>query len=240
MVKATHVFRILVAEDEASLRDMIALNLELEGYAVQTAVDGKIALEKALSERFDLLILDVMLPSLDGFSLCERVRLENPDVMILFLTARNSSADRVQGLRLGADDYLTKPFNLEELLLRVSGLLRRGLDRKSQHLQHDVFRFDGNTIHFNQFEIHTRTGEKIQPSKREMQLLKLLLERQNEVVSRKQILETVWGYDIIPATRTIDNFILNFRKYFERNPAEPEFFQSVRGVGYRFVLPAER
>ena len=148
MVKATHVFRILVAEDEASLRDMIALNLELEGYAVQTAVDGKIALEKALTERFDLLILDVMLPSLDGFSLCERVRLENPDVMILFLTARNSSADRVQGLKLGADDYLTKPFNLEELLLRVSGLLRRGLDRKSQHLQHDVFRFDGINLRF--------------------------------------------------------------------------------------------
>lgn len=237
MVKPTHSFRILLAEDEDSLRDMIVLNLELDGYAVQTAIDGKIALEKALSERFDLLILDVMLPSLDGFSLCERLRLENPDVMILFLTARNSSADRVQGLKLGADDYLTKPFNLEELLLRVSGLLRRGLDRKSQHLQHDVFRFDGNTIHFNQFEIHTRTGEKIKPSKREMQLLKLLLERQNEVVSRKQILETVWGYDIIPATRTIDNFILNFRKYFERNPSEPQFFQSVRGVGYRFSLP---
>ena len=103
MLNSSQSSRILLAEDEASLRDMIALNLELEGYAVQTAVDGKIALEKALTERFDLLILDVMLPSLDGFSLCERIRLENPDVMILFLTARNSSADRVQGLKLGAD-----------------------------------------------------------------------------------------------------------------------------------------
>jgi two-component system alkaline phosphatase synthesis response regulator PhoP len=233
-------FRILLAEDEASLRDMIALNLELEGYAVQTALDGKAALEKALSERFDLLVLDVMLPLLDGFRLCERVRLENSEVMILFLTARNTGEDRVQGLRLGADDYLTKPFNLEELLLRVAGLLRRGLDRKSRQQQSEIFRFDGHTVNFVQFEILTRSGERIHPSKREMQLLKLLIERSNEVVSRKQILETVWGYDIIPATRTIDNFILNFRKYFERNPAEPEFFQSVRGVGYRFVLPAER
>jgi two-component system alkaline phosphatase synthesis response regulator PhoP len=230
-------FRILLAEDEASLRDMIALNLELEGYVVQTALDGKVALEKALNERFDLLILDVMLPLLDGFRLCERVRLENSEVMILFLTARNAGEDRVQGLRLGADDYLTKPFNLEELLLRVAGLLRRRLDRKANQEQHDVFRFDGHTINFAQYEVLTRSGERIQPSKREMQLLKLLIERRNEVVSRKQILETVWGYDIIPATRTIDNFILNFRKYFERNPANPLFFQSVRGVGYRFSLP---
>lgn len=234
-------YRILLAEDEESLRDMIALNLDLEGYQVVTAKDGKTALNRALNERFDLLILDVMLPEIDGFEICESVRLENQEVPIIFLTAKNASGDRVQGLKLGADDYLAKPFNLEELLLRVQSLIKRGIDRKKASPEPEAqhYSFGGNTVFFNQFRVSTHQGEHITLTKKEIQLLKLLIERKGEVVSRKLILEKVWGYDIFPSTRTIDNFILNFRKYFEPNPKEPRYFQSVRSVGYLFENPDE-
>ena len=228
-------YRILLAEDEDSLRDMISLNLEMENYQVVAVSDGKAALSKALNERFDLLILDVMLPEIDGFGVCETVRLENTRVPIIFLTAKNTSQDRVQGLKLGADDYLAKPFNLEELLLRVQSLIQRGLDRAGKQTEMLDFSFGKNSVNFTTFEVHTWRGEKLTLSKKEIQLLKLLIDRKGEVVSRKQILEIVWGYDIYPSTRTIDNYILAFRKYFEANPKEPEYFQSIRSVGYRFT-----
>lgn len=232
-------YRILLAEDEESLRDMISLNLELEGYQVVSAREGKTALHRALNERFDLLILDVMLPEVDGFRICEMVRLENSEVPIIFLTAKNSGTDRVQGLKIGADDYLAKPFNLEELILRVQSLIRRGIDRRKSAPEEgsSTFEFGGNTIYFQQFKVQTWNGETINLTKKEMHLLKLLIDRKGEVVSRKQILEKVWGYDIFPSTRTIDNFILNFRKYFEENPKEPRFFHSIRAVGYQFDIP---
>jgi two-component system, OmpR family, alkaline phosphatase synthesis response regulator PhoP len=229
-------YRILLAEDEGSLREMISLNLELEGYHVVSVADGMLALRKGKEERFDLLILDVMLPEIDGFSVCESIRLENETVPILFLTAKNASTDRVQGLKLGADDYLAKPFDLEELLLRVQALIKRGLDRSRAGVgSGQKFHFDSNSIDFNSYEIETYSGEKQMLSKKEIQLLKLLTDREGEVVSRKMILEKVWGYDIYPSTRTIDNFILMFRKYFEPNPRDPKYFHSVRGVGYRFT-----
>jgi len=227
-------YRILLAEDEESLRDMISLNLEMEGYQVVVAKDGKTALNRALNERFDLLILDVMLPELDGFAICESVRLENDEVPIIFLTAKNTSNDRVLGLKIGADDYLAKPFNLEELLLRVQSLIKRGLDRRRSTSDFAAYRFGGNEVQFSQYKIVTAKGEQITLTKKEMMLLKLLIERKGEVVSRKQILEKVWGYDIFPSTRTIDNFILSFRKYFEPNPREPKYFLSIRSVGYQF------
>lgn len=227
--------RILLAEDEESLREMISFNLEQEGYQVIAAPDGKTALSRAQNERFDLLLLDVMLPEIDGFAICESIRLENKQVPILFLTAKNASADRVQGLRLGADDYLAKPFDLEELLLRVQSLIRRGSDRSRLQEQTAVFSFGQNSINFNTFEIRTFRGETATLSKKEIQLLQLLTDRRGEVVSRRHILEKVWGYDIFPSTRTIDNFILAFRKYFEENPKEPVHFHSIRGVGYKFT-----
>lgn len=232
-------YRILLAEDEESLRDMISLNLEMEGYQIVVAKDGKTALNRALNERFDLLILDVMLPELDGFAICETVRLENDEVPIIFLTAKNTSNDRVQGLKIGADDYLAKPFNLEELLLRVQSLIKRGLDRRRNTSETAAYRFGGHEIHFSQYKIKTASGEQITLTKKEMLLLKLLIERKGEVVSRKQILEKVWGYDIFPSTRTIDNFILSFRKYFEPNPKEPQYFLSIRSVGYQFEPGAD-
>ncbi|MFN4123688.1 MAG: response regulator transcription factor [Flavobacteriales bacterium] len=226
--------RILLVEDEESLIDVIRLNLDLEGYHVVVAKDGKTALKVALEERFDLIILDVMLPEINGFDVCESIRLENQSVPIIFLTAKNTSQDRVAGLKLGADDYLAKPFNLEELLLRVNILIKRGQERQAAQSPTDVFDFSGNTINFSDYSIKTHKGEEMRLSKKEIQLLRLLIDRKNEVVSRKQILEKVWGYDIYPSTRTIDNFILNFRKYFEVDSREPRHFESIRGVGYMF------
>lgn len=225
--------RILLVEDEQSLCETIKLNLELEGYAVQTAKDGKSALKSFKSERFNLIILDVMLPEMDGFTVCEAIRLENNEIPILFLTAKNSSADRINGLKIGADDYLTKPFNLEELLLRVQNLLRRSL-KNSDGVGLTEYTIDDYKINFAQLEI-LKGKETIRLTRKEALLLKLLIERKNEVVSREHILETVWGYDIYPSTRTIDNFIVSFRKYFEKDPSNPVYFQSVRGVGYRFT-----
>ena len=226
--------RILLVEDEESIREAVKLNLELEGYEVVTSGNGRLAMEMIGGQHFDLLLLDVMLPEMDGFAIAEQVRLSNTEVPILMLTARDQATDRIMGLKKGADDYLAKPFNLEELLLRVSSLLRR-----SQRIKGDaqeIFEFGGNTVNFEHFEAKTWRGETITLTKKETMLLKLLTERKNEVVSRNQILQAVWGYDVFPSTRTIDNFILAFRKYFEHDPKNPQFFHSMRGVGYKFVV----
>ena len=228
--------RVLLVEDEQSLADTIKLNLELEGYKVHTATDGKKALKAFKQERFNLIILDVMLPEMDGFTVCESIRLDNAEVPILMLTAKNASADRVNGLRMGADDYLTKPFNLEELLLRIQNLLKRSLrNGESKIANNNQYQLADYNINFGEMTLEQGDGKKINLTKKENALLKLLIDRKNEVVSREHILETVWGYDIYPSTRTIDNFIVTFRKYFEPDPSNPKYFHSVRGVGYRFV-----
>lgn len=225
--------RILLVEDEQSLAETIRLNLELEGYKVQHAPDGKKALKAFHQERFDLVILDVMLPEMDGFTVCEAIRLENTEVPVLFLTAKHSSSDRVAGLKLGGDDYLTKPFNLEELLLRVQNLLRRAT--RDDKRQVSSYRLGDYQINFSEMVFSKPDASTINLTKKENALLRLLIERKNEVVSREHILETVWGYDIYPSTRTIDNFIVTFRKYFEKDPGNPRHFHSVRGVGYKFT-----
>lgn len=225
--------RILLVEDEESLQDIIKLNLELEGYEVTAVNNGKKALEQFANKRFDLVILDVMLPEVDGFTICQTIRLENTRVPILFLTAKSSADDRVFGLKIGGDDYLTKPFNLDEFLLRVQSLLKRGAQTVHQSIE--LFKFGNCEIDFTTYTILDKDGNKHQLSKREMKLLRLFVDRRNEVLSREIILETVWGYDVFPSTRTIDNYILAFRKYFEHNPKDPKHFLSIRGVGYRFV-----
>ena len=228
-------FRILLVEDEENILKTIKLNLELEAYHVTAVSDGKKAIEEVKSKRFDLLILDVMLPEIDGYHVCQSIRLENKELPILFLTAKSSSSDKVHGLKLGADDYLTKPFNLEEFLLRVQILLKRSTKNlKAQDVLNN-YKFGENEINFLTYDIIGIGGLKQQLSKRELLLLKLLIEQKNKVVSREHILETIWGYDVYPSTRTIDNYILAFRKYFELNPKEPRYFLSIRGVGYKFV-----
>ncbi|MCF8464196.1 MAG: response regulator transcription factor [Flavobacteriales bacterium] len=225
--------RILLVEDEESLQDIIKLNLELDGYEVNAVNNGKLALEEFASKRFDLVILDVMLPEVDGFTICQTIRLENTHIPILFLTAKSSTEDRIFGLKIGGDDYLTKPFNLDEFLLRVQSLLKRGAMESDPRL--DNFYFGNCRIDFSAFTITDIEGNEHQLSKKEMKLLRLFVERRNEVLSRETILETVWGYDIFPSTRTIDNYILAFRKYFEKDPKDPKHFLSIRSVGYKFV-----
>lgn len=223
-----------MVEDEESLQDAIKMNLQMENYHVVIASDGISALKEFRSSRFDLIILDVMLPEIDGFAVCRTIRLENNKVPILMLTAKDTTADKVEGLRLGADDYLTKPFNLDEFLLRVKNLLKRRTVFSGNSFS-EVFSFGKCEINFLTFEIKDVNGERKELSKKEIMLLKLLIDRKNQVVSRREILEAVWGYDVYPSTRTIDNFILNFRKYFEENQKEPRHFHSVRGVGYKFI-----
>lgn len=225
---------ILLVEDEENLHEALKLNLELEGYEITSAKDGAAALNAVQSEYFDLIILDVMLPEMDGISVTETVRLNNNEVPILILSAKNSSADRVLGLKKGADDYLTKPFNLEELLLRVHKLIDKNKKLQDKSNIGNTYSFDNNTIDFKAQEAVTKSGSKIQLSKKETMLLKLLIENKNEVVPREKILQVVWGYNVYPTTRTIDNFILNFRKYFEEDSRNPKYFHSVRGVGYKY------
>lgn len=226
---------LLLVEDEENLHESLKLNLELEGYQTTSAFDGVQAMKAVQNEYFDLIILDVMLPEMDGFSVTQNIRLTNTEVPILILSAKDSSADRVTGLKKGADDYLTKPFNLEELLLRVQKLIHKNKRLQDKSTVGEIYSFGGNTVDFKAQQAVTARGEKIDLSKKEAMLLKLLIENKNEVVPREKILQSVWGYNVYPTTRTIDNFILSFRKYFEEDSRTPKFFYSVRGVGYKYA-----
>ncbi|MBL7965053.1 MAG: response regulator transcription factor [Flavobacteriales bacterium] len=225
--------RLLLVEDEASLRSSLKLNFELDGYDVTTAVRGSEALERLRGARFDAVVMDVMLPDIDGFSVCETIRLEGDRTPVLFLTARNTTADRIRGLRSG-DDHLGKPFDLEELRLRVANLLARA-QTGLKDTGPDQRTFGSNSVDFASFEIIGQGGARRQLTQREALLLRLLMDKEGQVVTREEILHKVWGYDVFPSTRTIDNFIVAFRKYFEPDPRSPRHFLSIRGVGYRFV-----
>lgn len=229
--------RILLAEDEDKIRKSIELNLSLEGYDVVSAADGRRALDCVESQHFDLLVLDIMLPGVDGFTICEKIRLRNKSIGIIIVSARDAAEDRITGLKLGADDYLTKPFHFEELLLRIRNILKRK-EANASAAETDEFRWNGNSVNFVTFTAYGPHGH-VELTNKEALLLKLFVERKNEVVSRQQILQTVWDYDVYPSTRTIDNFILSIRKYFEEDPREPRYFHSVRGVGYKFTPEAD-
>ena len=224
--------RILLVEDEESIRDTLKLNLELEDFEVITTDNGNDVILYFKEQHFDLVLLDIMLPEVSGLDLCEQIRLINLDVPIIFLTAKDQTVDKIKGLKKGADDYITKPFSLEELLLRIQILLKRSLSNTS--ISVEQFSFGNNSVDFKTYQASGKTGS-FKLTKKEAMLLKLLIERKGEVVSRQQILQSVWGYDVYPSTRTIDNFILSFRKYFESNPRDPQFFHSVRGIGYKFI-----
>ncbi|HLL42657.1 MAG TPA: response regulator transcription factor [Segetibacter sp.] len=235
MIKEQAKASILLVEDEENLHDALKLNLELEGYEITSAYNGNEALKAIKDEYFDLIIMDVMLPQMDGVSVTETIRIQNNEVPILILSAKNSSADRVLGLKKGADDYMVKPFNLEELLLRVDKLILKNKKLNEKETIGDIYEFGNNEINFKAQLAITWNDQSIELSRKEVMLLKLLIENRNEVVTREKILQSVWGYNVFPTTRTIDNFILNFRKYFERDSRNPVFFHSVRGVGYKYT-----
>jgi two-component system alkaline phosphatase synthesis response regulator PhoP len=226
---------LLVVEDEENISEMLQLNLELEGYEVSIARTGSLAVKMVKAEYFDLILLDIMLPEMSGIAVCETIRMQNIDVPILFLSAKDNAADRIEGLRKGGDDYLTKPFNLEELLLRVEKLVAKNKRLMQSSNVAEIYEFEGGKIDFAAHECYDKNGAKQELSKKESALLKLLIERDGETVSREHILQVVWGYNVFPTTRTIDNFILGFRKHFEKDTKSPIYFHSVRGVGYKFT-----
>ena len=222
---------VCLVEDEENLIQLIKLNLELEGFKVSCFNSGEKAANH-FSENFayDLIILDVMLPEVSGFTLCEIIR-KKSSVPILFLSAKGTTQDRIQGLKLGANDYLPKPFNLEELLLRVSVLTNN--KSASELLEYKI---SNKRIDFQSFVVKNEFGEStFEFSKKEMSLLYFFIKHEGRVVSRDELLDNVWGTDQFPTSRTIDNFILTFRKLFEENPKEPKHFHSIRGVGYKFT-----
>jgi len=226
---------ILLVEDEENIQDALKLNFEMEGYEVTSVYDGEAALKAVHDEYFDLIILDVMLPEIDGITVCENIRLTNTEIPILMLSAKNQSADRILGLKKGADDYVTKPFSLEELLIRVRILINKSKKISAKEPVEEQYIFGKNQINFKSLECITKTGEVVALTKKEAMLLKLLIENKNEVVTREKILQSVWGYNVYPTTRTVDNFILNFRKYFEEDSRNPKYFHSIRGIGYKFT-----
>ena len=224
--------RILVVDDEAHLAAGIRENLQAEGYVAQTANDGAEGLRMALAKPFDLIVLDVTMPVLDGYATCAELRRQGRQTPVLFLTVRNDPADRIRGLEEGGDDYLAKPFHLRELLLRIAAILRRGAWYRQST---DKLAFGGTEVDFRTYQAQAWDGRSHALTHKEAMILKALAERSGEVVGREEILDKVWGFEVYPSTRTIDNFIVRLRKRFERDADAPRHFHTVRGVGYRFT-----
>jgi two-component system alkaline phosphatase synthesis response regulator PhoP len=224
--------RILVVDDEAHLAAGIRENLEAEGYLTEVAHDGRSGLERLRTEPFDLVLLDVMMPNMDGLEVCAALRRAGVQTPVLFLTVKGDADDRVRGFEAGGDDYLTKPFHLRELLLRVAAILRRSTWYQSSSA---TLSFGGNEVDFKTYEARAWDGTTHALTHKEAMILKELADRAGSIVTREEILDRVWGYEVYPSTRTIDNFIVRLRKRFERNPETPAHFHTVRGVGYRFT-----
>lgn len=233
--------RILLVEDEPGLVLTLSDRLASEGYQVESARDGERGLERASTatggEAFDGIILDVMLPRKNGFDVCRDLRQRGVTTPILMLTARGQVVDKVVGLKLGADDYLTKPFEMMELLARVEALLRRAATPPasiSQSASAETYQFDLIEIDFRRAEV-TRDGEKIELSAKEFQLLRYFIEHREATLSRDELLNEVWGYDAMPTTRTVDVHVAWLRQKLEPNPRHPQFILTVHGMGYKFV-----
>ncbi len=227
--------RVLIVEDEPAMAQVLADNLEGEGLMVEVAPDGASALRRWRELNPDLVVLDVMLPRLDGLEVCGQMRALGFTTPVLFLSAKGQPEDRVEGLRVGGDDYLGKPFHLPEFLLRVKNLLRRREETRAT----PTYTFAGHQLDFRAWTVQLRDGRKEVLGEREMAILRLLVERAGEVVSRDEILDRVWGQEVFPSSRTIDNFVVRLRRLFESDPQNPLHFHTVWGVGYRFTPQPE-
>jgi two-component system, OmpR family, alkaline phosphatase synthesis response regulator PhoP len=227
------IHKILLVEDEETLAIGLEYNLTEEGYIVDWVTDGKKALSKINELTYDLIILDVMLPYVDGFEVAEKVREKFPQLPILFLTARTGVRDKIKGLEIGADDYLTKPFHLKELLLRVNGMLKRKSWYKEKRTALSSYKFGKNKINFENLTCKT-SDKEIQLTSHEADLMKYFIDNKGTILSREELLKNVWKIDSTIETRTVDNFIARLRKYFEPNPEKPIYIKSIRGEGYIF------
>ena len=228
--------RVLIVDDEINLAEGIRENLEIEGYYTDVAHDGAAGLEKLRSDNFDLVLLDVMMPKLDGLQVCAQLRASGDQTPVLFLTVRNDADDRIRGFEAGGDDYLAKPFHLQELLLRVAAILRRSAWYADEQKR---LAFGDNEVDFRTYQATAWDGTSHNLTHKEAMILKLLAEHSCRIVTREDVLDRVWGYEVFPSTRTVDNFIVRLRKRFERNPEAPAHFHTVRGVGYRFTPEPE-
>lgn len=228
--------KILIIEDEKSIADIIRFNLVKEGFDVETAYDGKTGLDKAQSINPDLVLLDVMLPAMDGFTVCKKIR-ENNTVPIVMLTAKEEEVDKVLGLELGADDYITKPFGMRELIARIKANIRRSdLMNSLQDAPANVSEFGNLSIDMNRYEVR-KDGIPLELTLREFELLKYLAERENRVFSREQLLEEVWGYEYYGDIRTVDVTVRRLREKLEDNSSNPAYIMTKRGIGYYFRRP---
>ncbi len=225
--------KILIVEDEPNMRMGLKDNLTFEGYDVTTAAEGLTGLQQILENDFDLIILDVMMPNLSGFDVCKKVRSNNIDTPIILLTAKGEEIDKVLGLELGADDYITKPFSLRELLARIKAILRRsgGSDTKIGNPEIAIGKLNVN------FAAYTANidGQATKLSHKEFEILKYLVDHKNETVSRYDLLDKIWGYEEKPTTRTVDNFIVKLRQKIEDNPNQPTVILTAHGVGYKLL-----
>ncbi|MDI9570168.1 MAG: response regulator transcription factor [Pseudomonadota bacterium] len=245
-MKAQPRKRILIVEDDPHIAEGLRLNLTIKGHEASIVADGMAALREWRNWRPQLIVLDIMLPGIDGLAVLRHIRIEDERLPILILSAKSEPEYRVKGLSYGVDDYLSKPFHLDEFLLRVERLLTRSAwnheakreDREGREgagiaKLGDSYRFGGNTIHFDTFTAHGFRGE-VKLTEQEMRLLKVFIANRGKPLSRSELLEMGWGYVGATPTRTVDNFIVRFRKYFEVNPQRPQYFQSLRSVGYVF------
>ncbi len=225
--------KILLIEDEKGLILTLTDRLQSEGFEVFSAADGERGFETALAEKFDLIILDVMLPKKNGYDVCRDLRQKGIDTPVLMLTAKGETIDKVLGLKLGADDYLTKPFEVIELMARIEALLRRS-PQTNQTNSNEIFRFGDTAVDFKKAEVF-RENQTVELSAMEFKLLHFLIENRGRVHSRNDLLDEVWGYDAMPSTRTVDVHIAWLRQKLETNPKHPQYIQTVHGFGYKFV-----
>ena len=227
-------YRILVVEDEPSMRLGLQDNLEFDGYEVEVAEEGNSGLDKILSNSYDLVVLDVMLPNISGFDICKTARKKGIATPIILLTAKGEEIDKVRGLELGADDYITKPFSLRELLARVKAVLRRTQKEAGGNAAPDTIKIGRLTVDFSAYTAQ-QDEQPVKMSHKEFEILHYFWNERNKTVSRDDLLDKVWGYDEQPTTRTVDNFILKLRQKIEQNPNAPKIILTVHGIGYKMI-----
>lgn len=221
---------ILVIEDDISILRGLKDNLEYEGYVIITETNGEKGLQVALEKNPDLILLDIMLPGMNGYEICRKLKKEKPELPIIMITARGSEIDKVSGLDTGADDYVTKPFSIPELMARIRAVFRR---TSADNAIPDEYCFGNVKLEFKKFKAF-RGNQEIKLSSKEFAIMEYFIRHEGEAVHRHDLLNEVWGYEAIPTTRTIDNFILDLRKKLEENPSKPKYIESVRDIGYRF------